>query len=64
LKTKTSQPCIAQILGVHKSTISRELRRNQGAYAYFPVRFALDRRKDKSFPRISQETRGLGERLL
>lgn len=67
LKEKTSQTRIAQILGVHKSTISRELRRNQGAYAYFPAlahRVALDRRRDKSLLRISQETWSLVQHLL
>jgi IS30 family transposase len=67
LKEKTSQTRIAEILGVHKSTISRELRRNQGTYAYFPAqahRLALDRRRDKSFPRISKETWRLVEHLL
>ncbi len=67
LKEKTPQSRIAEILGVDKSTISRELRRNRGARGYFPAqahRFALDRRRDKSFPRIARETWSEVEDLL
>ncbi len=67
LKAKTPKTRIAEILGVHKSTISRELRRNQGVHKYYPAqahRLALDRRKDKSFPRISKETWRIVEHLL
>ncbi len=59
VKEKVPQTRIAQALGVHKSTISRELRRNRGAHAYFPAqahRMALDQRRDKSWPRIGQQT--------
>jgi len=60
LKAKTPKARIAEILGVHKSTISRELRRNAGAYhKYHPAlahRFALDRRREKVPPRISRQT--------
>ena len=67
LKGKTTQTRIAEILGVDKSTISRELSRNRGAYAYFPAqahRLALDRRKDKSLLRIRPETWERVEHLL
>ncbi len=67
MKAETSLTRIAEILGVHKSTISREVRRNQGKYEYFPAqaqRLALDRRKDKSLLRISQRTWRLTEHLL
>jgi len=67
LREKTSQTRIGQILGVHKSTISREVRRNRGKYEYFPAlahRLALDRRRDKSLRRIPPETWSLVEHLL
>lgn len=67
LKEKTPLTRIAQIVGVHKSTISRELRRNQGAHRYFAAqaqRLALDRRKDKAPARISKETWALVEDKL
>ncbi len=59
LKEKVSQTRIAENLGVHKSTISREVRRNRGAHGYFPAqahRMALDQRRDKSWPRIPART--------
>lgn len=64
LKEKVCLTRIAQNIGVHKSTISRELRRNQGVYAYFPAqahRMALDQRRDKSWPRIPWQTWALVE---
>lgn len=67
LKEKTSQTRIAEILGVHKSTICRELRRNLGAHRYFPAqahRIALDRRKDKAPARVSKQTWALVEEKL
>lgn len=59
LKEKVSQTRIAEILGVHKSTISRELRRNRGTHHYFPAqahRLALHQRLGKGAPRIDGET--------
>ncbi len=48
LKTAHSQTIIATVIGVHKSTISRELRRNRGQRGYRPQqahRSAKERRK-------------------
>ncbi len=48
LKMGHLQVEIAGVIGVHKSTISRELRRNRGLKGYRPKQahqFALDRRK-------------------
>lgn len=64
LREETTQVRIAEIVGVHKSTISRELQRNRGTYAYFPAqahRLALHQRSDKSLPRIGRETWALVE---
>ena len=50
---------IAGIIGVHTSTISRELKRNKGKRRYHPKqahRFALERRKAKVKKRISKGT--------
>ena len=57
---KTSIPLtrIAEIVGVHKSTISRELTRNRGMRGYRPKqahRFTLERRKTKAKRKISEE---------
>lgn len=67
LKEKTPRTRIAEIVGVHKSTISRELQRNSGAYRYSPAmahRLALDRRQDKAPLRIGKQTWSLVEDLL
>ena len=67
IKTGHSQTEIATVIGVHKSTISRELRRNHGERGY---RFkqahckANDRRKDKIPLRIDQETWAMIEALV
>lgn len=48
LETQTSIPVIASILGYHKTTIYRELKRNNGCRSYIPERanrFALKRLK-------------------
>lgn len=57
-KRGVSQSEIAEDIGVHKSTISRELKRNKGlrGYRYKQAqRKALERRKDKGGHRISEE---------
>ena len=54
-----SQSQIATVVGVHKSTISREIRRNRGKRGYRPKQAhekALFRRRGKSKPRISSKT--------
>jgi IS30 family transposase len=59
LKTEHTQTKIATVIGVHKSTISRELRRNRGMRGYRPKqahRFALKRRKKSVTRRITAET--------
>lgn len=61
-----SQTEIADVVGVHKSTISRELKRNQGQRGYRPQqahRLAVER-KQKGKPRIRAETWVLVETLL
>ena len=58
-KEKISLAQIASNIGVHKSTVSRELRRNQGAYHYYPAqaqRMAQDRAAGKQSPRIASQT--------
>jgi IS30 family transposase len=57
---------IAQIIGVHQSTISREIRRNKGQKGYRPKqahRFAIARR-DKGKRRISVDDWAQIERLI
>jgi len=61
-----NQTEIAQVLEVHKSTLSRELRRNEGWCGYHPQqahRLAVERRH-KAVPRITAELWALVERLL
>lgn len=58
LKKNFSQKDIANTIGVNKSTISRELKRNIGKRGYRNKQAhmkALERRLDKSPPRISKE---------
>ena len=46
---------IAEVIGVHKSTVSRELKRNRGQRGYRPQQaqsLAMERRQ-KSVPRIT-----------
>lgn len=62
LKTGFLQTEIAQQLGVNKSTISRELRRNRSERGYRPKQAhekALERRKQKTQAFINAETWGL-----
>jgi IS30 family transposase len=67
MKAGLSQTAIARIIGVHKSTISREMRRNRGLRGYRPKqahRFAEHRRAKAAKPRISSETWSLVVFLL
>lgn len=67
MKAGFNQTQIAHLLGVHKSTVSRELRRNCGQRGYRPQqahRFCLRRRHDKAKPRITASTWRLIRRLL
>lgn len=67
MKAGLNQTDTATIVGVHKSTISRELRRNPGYRGYRPLqahRFCLQQRLQKAQPRIASQTWRLVERLL
>lgn len=67
LKAKHSQTEIAVILDVHKSTISRELKRNMGKRGYRPKQAhetCLERRILKVKPRILSSTWRLIKRML
>ena len=66
LKMEHSRTEIANTLGVHRSTISRELQRNRGKRGYRPKQahqFALQRRK-KARKRITADIWGLVEAKL
>jgi transposase, IS30 family len=66
-KAGQKQNQIALLIGCHKSTISRELRRNRGPKGYYPLQaneLALDRQCEAYSSRISGETWQLVERLL
>jgi len=59
LKTERSQNEIAIVVGVHKSTICREVQRNRGKRGYRPKqahRFALKRRRNAVQKRIAAES--------
>jgi len=65
-KTGHTQMEIAAVIGVHKSTVSRELKRNQGARGYRPQQahsLAMERRQT-GVPRITAQTWSVVERLL
>ena len=65
-KTGHTRTEIAEVIGVHKSTVSRELKRNRGGRGYRPQQAhsrALERQQ-KGVPRISAETWSVVERLL
>jgi IS30 family transposase len=65
-KTRHSQAEIAEVIGVHRSSVSRELKRNRGQRGYRPQqaqRLAMERRQ-KGVPRITVETWALVEKLL
>ena len=58
-KTGQTQSKIAEVIGVHKSTVSRELKRNRGGRGYRPKQadaFAKDRQQGKSKDRIDNIT--------
>jgi IS30 family transposase len=59
IKKNYLQKDIAEAIGVNKSTISRELKRNSGKRGYRPKQAqqkAVERRRDKSPPRIGEDT--------
>ncbi|HEX9332188.1 MAG TPA: IS30 family transposase [Anaerolineales bacterium] len=65
-KTKHSLSEIAAVLGVHKSSVSRELRRNRGKRGYRPQQaqeLALGR-SSKSVPRLTAKVWAVVEKLL
>lgn len=67
MKTGCSQTAIAAELGVHKSTVSREIKRNRGKRGYRPKQaheLALSKRSARAVPRISAETWDLVEKYL
>ena len=66
-KAKHNQTQIARLIGYHKSTISRELRRNRGQKGYRPSQadeFGLDRRCEAYRSRITWQTWQQVEQLL
>lgn len=67
MKAGLNKSQTAAIVGVDKSTIGRELRRNTGQRGYRPQQahqFCLQRRQQKAQPRIASSTWRLVERLL
>jgi len=65
-KTKHTQIEIAKVLGVHKSSVSRELKRNRGKRGYRPQQadeLAVGRRS-KFIPRITKKDWVVVEKLL
>ena len=67
MKADHTQTEIAEILGVHKSTISRELRRNCGLRGYRPKQahgLAMDRQANRATAHLSDSTWPLVDSLL
>jgi len=67
LKTGQTQSKIAEVISVHKSTVSRELKRNRGGRGYRPKQadaFAKDRRQTKVRPQIDGSTWAFVDRLI
>ncbi len=67
LKTNHNHTEIAEVIGVHKSTVSRELRRNKGLRGYRHKQAhdqATARRKEKTKLRIDANTWAFIERLI
>lgn len=65
-KTGHTRTEIAEVIGVHKSTVSRELRRNHGERGYRPqqAQQMAETRRVKAQPRISAKTWAVVEELL
>lgn len=66
-KAGHSQTEAAAVVGVHKSTVSRELRRNRGGCGYRPARaheLAVTRRRAAHGSRIGEQTWAVVESLL
>ena len=65
-KAKHSLQEIADVIGVHKSSVSRELRRNRGQRGYRPQQAheLAAERKQKAVPRITADVWELVESLL
>lgn len=65
-KTGHTRTEIADVIGVHKSTVSRELRRNQGGRGYRPqqAQKMAQERRSKAKPRICAKTWAGVEKLL
>jgi transposase, IS30 family len=65
-KTKHTQAEIAKVIGVHKSSVSRELKRNQGQRGYRPqqAQELTLKRRSKSIPRITVRDWAGVEKLL
>lgn len=65
-KTRHSLSEIAAVIGVNKSSVSRELKRNRGQRGYRPQQAheLASRRKQKSVPRITSEVWHIVESLL
>jgi IS30 family transposase len=66
LKMGYSQAKMAQTIGVHKSTISRELKRNTGkrGYRYKQAQRMAERRKNKTRKRMTSKDWLIIERYL
>ena len=67
LKIGLTQLKIAEVIGIHKSTVSRELKRNRGGRSYRPKQanaFTKERQQAKVRPRIDGSTWAYVEQLL
>ena len=66
LKTKNNITKIAKVIGVHKSTVQREISRNRSKRGYRPKRAheMAAKKRQKARPRISTETWALVEDLI
>ena len=67
LKIGLTQLKIAEVIGIHKSTVSRELKRNRGGRGYRPKQanvFSEGRKQGKVRPRIDGSTWAYIKRLI